>query len=90
MPPSQAAVELVTQVNLSTLRGLYPDDYDVNKLPALMLLLSTPAQRADYDVAFSANAIRADARIARRQTQAVRRACGVAHSGAKDLMLHQR
>ena len=56
--PSQAAVELVTQVNLSTLRGLYPDDYDVNKLPALMLVLSTPAERAEFDVAFSANAIR--------------------------------
>jgi murein L,D-transpeptidase YcbB/YkuD len=56
--PSQSAVELVTQVNLSKLRGLYPDDYDVDKLPALMLLLSTPAQRAEYDVAFSANALR--------------------------------
>lgn len=56
--PSQAAVELVASVNLSLLRGLYPDDYDVNKLPALMLLLSTPNERAEYDVAFSANAIR--------------------------------
>jgi len=56
--PSQSAVELVAQVNLSTLRGLYPDDYDVAKLPALMLTLNTPAERAEYDVAFSANAIR--------------------------------
>ncbi|MEO7360095.1 MAG: L,D-transpeptidase family protein [Gemmatimonadaceae bacterium] len=56
--PSQSAVELVAQVNLSTLRGLYPDDYDVAKLPALMLTLNTPAERAEYDVAFSANALR--------------------------------
>ena len=55
---SPAAVELVSQVNLSTLRGLYADDYDANTLPALMLLLNTPAERAEYDVAFSANAIR--------------------------------
>ena len=55
---SPAAVELVSQVNLSALRGLYVDDYDVNQLPALMLLLNTPAERAEYDVAFSANAIR--------------------------------
>ena len=56
--PSQAAVELVAQVNLSTLRGLSPDDYDVSQLPVLMLSLNTPADRAAYDVAFSANAIR--------------------------------
>ena len=56
--PSQSAVELVAQVNLSALRGLYPDDYDVNRLPGLMLQLNTPAERAEYDVAFSANAIR--------------------------------
>ncbi|MEP6835009.1 MAG: L,D-transpeptidase family protein [Gemmatimonas sp.] len=56
--PSQSAVELVAQVNLSNLRGLYPDDYDVGVLPALMVQLNTPEQRAQYDVTFSANAIR--------------------------------
>ncbi|MEO7998352.1 MAG: L,D-transpeptidase family protein [Gemmatimonadaceae bacterium] len=56
--PSQSAVELVASVNLSLLRGLYPEDYDVSKLPALMLMLSTPNERAEYDVAFSANALR--------------------------------
>lgn len=56
--PSQAAVELVASVNLSLLRGLYPEDYDVSKLPALMLMLGTPNERAEYDVAFSANALR--------------------------------
>lgn len=56
--PSQAAVELVASVNLVLLRGLDPEDYDVAKLPAYMLMLGTPAERAEYDVAFSANAIR--------------------------------
>lgn len=56
--PSQAAVELVASANLVLLRGLDPDDYDVSKLPAYMLMLGTPAERAEYDVAFSANAIR--------------------------------
>lgn len=56
--PSQAAVELVASVNLALLRGLYPDDYDAQKLPALMLMLNSPNERAEYDVAFSANAIR--------------------------------
>ena len=56
--PSQSAVELVASVNLSMLRGLSPEDYDVSVLPALMLSLNTPGARAEYDVAFSANALR--------------------------------
>lgn len=56
--PSQSAVELVASANLVLLRGLDPTDYDVDKLPAYMLMLNSPAERAEYDVAFSANAIR--------------------------------
>ncbi|MBC8085844.1 MAG: L,D-transpeptidase family protein [Phycisphaerae bacterium] len=56
--PSQSAVELVASANLVLLRGLDPADYDVDKLPSYMLMLGTPAERAEYDVAFSANAIR--------------------------------
>jgi len=56
--PSQAAVEFVASANLVLLRGLDPTDYDARKLPAYMLMLNTPADRAEFDVAFSANAIR--------------------------------
>lgn len=56
--PSQAAVELVASINLIARRGLPAADYDVDKLPALMLALHAPESRAQYDVAFSANALR--------------------------------
>ena len=56
--PTQAAVEMVASVNLALLRGLDPEQYDAQKLPQFMLQMATPAQRAEYDVAFSANALR--------------------------------
>ncbi|MEP6765826.1 MAG: hypothetical protein ABJB66_16040, partial [Gemmatimonadaceae bacterium] len=56
--PSPSAVELVTAINLVSQRGLNAMDYDVQRLPSLMLQLSTPEARALYDVAFSANAVR--------------------------------
>ena len=56
--PSQAAVQLVAAINLVNRRGLSADDYDVMALPTLMLSLNSPAARAQYDVAFSANALR--------------------------------
>ena len=56
--PTQAAVELVAAINLAYRRGLSPNDYDVATLPALMIALNSPQSRAEYDVAFSANAVR--------------------------------
>jgi murein L,D-transpeptidase YcbB/YkuD len=56
--PSQAAVELVAAINLAYRRGLAASDYDVAKLPALMMALNTPQARAQYDIALSANALR--------------------------------
>ena len=56
--PSLSATELVTSISLASQRGLNANDYDAGKLPALMLQLSTPQSRAEYDVAFSANALR--------------------------------
>jgi murein L,D-transpeptidase YcbB/YkuD len=56
--PSQAAVELVASINLLSHRGLDGEDYDVSRLPALMIALASPESRAVFDVAFSANALR--------------------------------
>lgn len=56
--PTQAAVEMVASMNLALLRGLDPQHYDAQKMPQFMLQMATPAQRAELDVAFSANALR--------------------------------